>query len=70
MNRHLWQPHCHINYFTGNQLKYLFKEQNLTFSVFGLETLELKRDFLNVPKVLFDKLGLYLLGLYCYGIKV
>ena len=67
--RHFWQPWCHINYFTSFHLRKLFQEFNVTFSPFGLSSLNLKTDLLFVPKVFFDSINIYRMGLYCYGIK-
>lgn len=67
--RHLWQPSCHINYFTSYHLQKLFRENNISFYPFGLSSLDLGQDWLFVPKVFLDSINIYKLGLYCYGIK-
>lgn len=67
--RHFWQPSCHINYFTNYHLKALYRENKLSFSPFGLSSLNLKKDWAFIPKVLMDLINIYPLGLYCYGIK-
>lgn len=43
-DRHLWQPHCHINYFTANHLKNLLDECEFEFHPFGLPSLSNKKE--------------------------
>lgn len=68
-SKKFWIPRDHINYFTSQNLKSLFEEYGLTFQSFGWRSLELKSDRLFIPKVALDNIGIYLLGLYCCGIK-
>jgi SAM-dependent methyltransferase len=68
--RHHWQPHCHINYFSVADLERLFERHGLDLHFFGLGAAGSSRADLGLlPRVLADALGLHLLGLNVYGIK-
>jgi SAM-dependent methyltransferase len=68
--RHYWRPHNHINYFSGRDLKRLFRRHGLKHRFFGLEAVGKMGDDLGLlPRVLADLAGLHVLGLNCYGIK-
>jgi SAM-dependent methyltransferase len=68
--RHHWQPHCHINYFSVTDLERLFARHGLAMRFFGLEAAGSSRDDLGLlPRVLADAAGLHLLGLNVYGVK-
>jgi SAM-dependent methyltransferase len=68
--RHHWQPHCHINYFSARDLDHLFARHGLKCKFFGLEAMGGMGDDLSLlPRVLADSVGLHVLGLNCYGVK-
>lgn len=67
--RHHWQPRCHINYFTSEDLSHLFNEFGFSFHHFGFGTLDFPKDLVYLPKIILDKLFVPIAGLYCYGIK-
>jgi SAM-dependent methyltransferase len=66
--RHHWQPHCHINYFSAGRLRELFRRCAMEMRFFGLDTLT-AGDWRTAPRVLADGVGLHLFGLNCFGIK-
>lgn len=69
--RHHWQPHCHINYFSAGDLDRLFARHGLSLRFFGLEAVGgVNDDFELVPRVIADAVGLHMLGLNCYGVKL
>ena len=69
-NRHHWQPHCHINYFSAGDLARLFERNGLQLRFFGLRALgALRDDFPFMPRMLADAIGLHVLGLNVYAIK-
>ncbi|MGH8129989.1 MAG: class I SAM-dependent methyltransferase [Steroidobacteraceae bacterium] len=68
--RHYWQPHCHINYFSARDLEQLFRRNGLGRRFFGLEAVSRTGDDIGLlPRVLADMAGLHVLGLNCYGVK-
>jgi SAM-dependent methyltransferase len=68
--RHHWQPHCHINYFSARDLGSLFERHGLKCRFFGFEAIgKLGDDVSLLPRVMADSVGLHVLGLNCYGIK-
>jgi SAM-dependent methyltransferase len=68
--RHHWQPHCHINYFSAGDLAGMFRRHGLKMRFFGVEAIGgLRDDLALVPRVLADAVGLHLFGLNCYGVK-
>ncbi len=68
--RHHWQPHCHINYFSSGDLDRLFGRHGMKFRYFGLEAAGRTGDDIGLlPRVLADMVGLHLFGLNCYGVK-
>jgi SAM-dependent methyltransferase len=68
--RHHWQPHCHINYFSARDLDRMFTRHGLSCRFFGFESLGgVSDDFELAPRVLTDAIGLHLFGLNCYGVK-
>jgi len=69
-NRHHWQPHCHINYFSAGDLARLFERNGLHLRFFGLRAVGALRDDLAfVPRMLADAAGVHVLGLNVYGVK-
>lgn len=69
--RHHWQPHCHINYFSAHDIGQLFARHGVSCRFFGLEAIGgIGDDIELVPRVLADMIGLHLFGLNCYGIKL
>jgi SAM-dependent methyltransferase len=64
--RHYWQPHSHVNYFTYTHLKNIFGKYNIIIKSFPL--IFSKNIFFYI-NVLLNKVKLFLLGLFCYGIK-
>lgn len=68
--RHHWQPHCHINYFSAGDLDRLFARHGLSLRFFGLEAVGgVNDDFELVPRVIADAVGVHMLGLNRYGVK-
>ena len=67
--RHYWQPNCHINYFTFDNLKYLSKKNNMKLYNFGLDTLKKENSIFLKIKTFLDIYGLHIGGLYTYAIK-
>jgi SAM-dependent methyltransferase len=68
--RHHWQPHCHINYFSSGDLDRLFGRHGLKCRFFGLEAAGVAGDDIGLlPRIVADMVGLHLFGLNCYGIK-
>jgi SAM-dependent methyltransferase len=69
-DRHLWQPHCHVNYFSSADLARLFERHALARRYFGLEAIGGPGDDLGLlPRVAADIAGFHALGLNCYGVK-
>lgn len=69
-DRHYWQPHCHINYFSRGDLDRLFGAHGMTPRFFGFEAVGgLADDAGLLPRVVADRVGLHLLGLNTYGVK-
>jgi SAM-dependent methyltransferase len=69
-DRHYWQPHCHINYFSRGDLGRLLGAEGLRPRFFGFEAVGgLRDDFGLLPRVVADRLGLHLFGLNVYGVK-
>ena len=69
-DRHHWQPHCHINYFSRRDLSRLFSTHGMEFRFFGPEAVGgLADDVGLLPRVLADRLGVHWLGLNVYAIK-
>jgi SAM-dependent methyltransferase len=69
-DRHYWQPHCHINYFSREDLDRLLGAEGMRPRFFGFEAVGgLRDDFGLLPRVVADRLGLHLLGLNVYGVK-
>lgn len=66
-DRHHWQPHCHINYFSAAALRDLFRSCGMLLQFFGLDTLA--GDWRTAPRMIGDSLGLHFFGLNCFGIK-
>lgn len=64
--RHYWRPHSHVNYFTYSHLKKLFGKYSISIKPFPLLFSKNIFFFINV---LFNMVNLFLLGLFCYGIK-
>lgn len=68
--RHSWQPHCHINYFSVDDLRRMFGRHGLKLRHFGLEAVGKSGDDIGLlPRVLADAAGLHLFGLNCYAVK-
>ena len=68
--RHHWQPHCHINYFSADDLGRLFERHGLRLRFFGRQAVGALRDDLAfLPRMLADAVGLHVLGLNVYGVK-
>jgi SAM-dependent methyltransferase len=68
--RHHWQPHCHINYFSARDVNWLFARHGLKLRFFGFEAIGGPGDDTSLlPRVLADSVGVHVLGLNCYGIK-
>jgi SAM-dependent methyltransferase len=68
--RHYWQPHCHINYFSRGDLDRLLGAHAMRPRFFGFEAVGGLRDDAGLlPRVIADRLGLHLLGLNVYGVK-
>ena len=68
--RHYWQPHCHINYFSRGDLDRLLGAHAMRPRFFGFEAMGGLRDDAGLlPRVIADRLGLHLLGLNVYGVK-
>ena len=69
-DRHYWQPHCHINYFSRADLERLFGAYDMKLCFFGFEAVGGLRDDAGLlPRVIADSLGLHVLGLNAYGVK-
>lgn len=68
-DRHHWQPHCHISYFSSDDLKRMFARHGLHLRYFGLEAVGGRDDIDLLPRVLADSVGLRLFGLNGYGKK-
>ena len=64
-NRHHWQPHCHINYFSSRDLMRLYRRHGMRSRFFGPRG----ADWRMLPRVVMDQLGLHAFGLNCYGVK-
>lgn len=62
--RHYWQPHCHVNYFTYSNLKKLFIENGIKLRPFPLF---FSGNFLFFINVLLNKINIFIFGIYCYG---
>jgi SAM-dependent methyltransferase len=68
--RHHWQPHCHINYFSSDHLERMFARHGLALRYFGLEAFGGRGDDLELlPRVLLDSVGMRLFGLNAYAIR-
>jgi SAM-dependent methyltransferase len=68
--RHYWQPHCHINYFSREDLARLFGQHGMRLQFFGFEAVGGLRDDAGLlPRVVADRLGLHLFGLNAFGVK-
>jgi SAM-dependent methyltransferase len=68
--RHYWQPHCHINYFSSRDVDRLFSKHGISCRTFGLRTMGLGTgDLALLPRVVADMAGVNLFGLNCYGVK-
>ena len=68
--RHLWQPHCHINYFSSKSKKNVLFDNGFTPFVFPVSTIDWQpKHSLLILKTFLDTINLELFGLYCYGIK-
>jgi SAM-dependent methyltransferase len=69
-DRHYWQPHCHINYFSRGDLDRLFGAHGMTPRFFGFEAVGgLSDDAGLLPRIVADRLGVHVLGLNTYGVK-
>lgn len=69
-DRHHWQPHSHINYFSARHLRELFARHGLACRYFGLRALGRSRGDLGMlPRIAADRLGVHVLGLNCYAVK-
>lgn len=68
-NRHYWQPHCHINYFSYRSLDNLLKRFGFDMHPFSFSSIEWFSEMLFFPKVIFDQIGFRFGGLYCFGVK-
>lgn len=67
--RHYWQPNCHINYFSFNNLKYLAEKNNMKLYDFGFDTLDSKNSIFLRFNTFLDSIGIHIGGLYTYAIK-
>lgn len=67
--KHYWLPHCHINYFSYSDLKYLTSVEGLTLKNFDSSTLPSDASVYLKVKTLLDTLGIHVGGLYTYAIK-
>jgi SAM-dependent methyltransferase len=68
--RHHWQPHAHVNYFSSADVGRLFERHALERRYFGLEAVGRAGDDLELlPRVVADLAGIHALGLNCYGVK-
>jgi SAM-dependent methyltransferase len=69
-DRHHWQPHSHVNYFSAADVRRLFERHDIVPRYFGLESVGGPGDDLGLlPRVAADLAGLHVLGLNCYGVK-
>lgn len=62
-NRHLWQPDCHINYFTAGTLAKALEAAGLRGSYFPLSLAFEKGSLPFAPRLLLDRIGVRLMGL-------
>ena len=67
--RHHWQPNCHINYFSFDNLKYLAEKNNMKLYDFSLDTLDSTNSIFLRFKTFLDNIGIHIGGLYTYAIK-
>jgi hypothetical protein len=68
-DRHYWQPNCHINYFSFDNLKYLSEQNGMRLVNFGLNTLTSQNSNFLKFKTFLDNIGVHIGGLYTYAIK-
>ena len=68
-DRHHWQPHCHINYFSSRDLDRMFLRHQMRLRYFGVEAVGGRDDIDLLPRVLADSVGMRLFGLNGYGVK-
>ena len=68
-NRHYWQPSCHINYFSYENLNFLSQKNNMKLNDFGLNTLENSCSSFLKLKTFLDSNRIHIGGLYTYAIK-
>ena len=68
-NRHYWQPCCHINYFSFENLNFLSQKNNMKLYDFDSSTLEKDSSLFLKFKTFLDFIGIHIGGLYTYAIK-
>ena len=67
--RHHFQPKAHVNYFTSGSLRSLYQRHGFQPRSFDIAALRLPADALLAPGIVLNRLGVYPLGLYTYGVK-
>ena len=67
--RHHFQPKAHVNYFTAGSLRSLYQRHGFQPRSFDIAALRLPADALLAPGIVLNRLGVYPLGLYTYGVK-
>lgn len=68
-NRHYWQPSCHINYFSFDNLKFLSEKNSMKLYDLNLKTLGSNSSLFLRFKTFLDSIGIHIGGLYTYAIK-
>jgi len=68
-NVHLWQPDCHINYFSYSDLKRISSKFNMKLKNFSYKSLADDSSVTLKIKTLLDNMGPHVGGLYTYFIK-
>lgn len=62
-DRHLWQPHCHINYFTDSTLRDALRRAAFAANYFPVGLLRAKGSLAFGPRLLLDTIGVHVMGL-------